>query len=102
DESINIGSIVVSRTTGQMVIPISRRIESSDGVFAGVALATVPVAYFQSFFNRMDVDEEGVIFLALGNGELLARRPTLTALMTTNLSKGEIYSRYLPHSDSGT
>lgn len=102
DESINIGSIVVSRTTGQMVIPISRRIESSDGGFAGVALATVPVSYFQSFFKRMDVDEQGVIFLALDNGELLARRPTVAALMTTNLSKGDIFSRYLPHSDSGT
>ncbi len=102
DQSIHVGSIVESRTTGDMVIPISRRIETADGAFAGVALATVPVSYFQSFFKRMDVDDEGVIFLALDNGELLARRPTVVALMTTNLSKGEIFSRYLPQSDSGT
>lgn len=102
DQSIHIGSIVESRTTGEMVIPISRRIETADGAFAGVALATVPVSYFQSFFKRMDVDDAGVIFLALDNGELLARRPTVAALMTTNLSKGEIFSRYLPQSDSGT
>ncbi|AKS04665.1 sensor domain-containing diguanylate cyclase [Pseudomonas trivialis] len=101
-QSIHVGSIVESRTTGDMVIPISRRIEASDGTFAGVALATIPVAYFQNFFNRVDVDNEGVIFLALNNGELLARRPTVAALMTTNISKGEIFSRYLPHSDSGT
>lgn len=102
DQSIHIGSIVESRTTGEMVIPISRRIETADGAFAGVALATVPVSYFQSFFKRMDVDDAGVIFLALDNGEFLARRPTVAALMTTNLSKGEIFSRYLPQSDSGT
>ncbi len=102
DQSIYVGSIVESRTTGDMVIPISRRIDTVDGVFAGVALATVPVSYFQSFFKRMDVDDEGVIFLALDNGELLARRPTIGALMTTNISKGDIFSRYLPHSDSGT
>lgn len=102
DQSIHVGSIVESRTTGEMVIPISRRIEATDGAFAGVALATVPVSYFQSFFKRMDVDDAGVIFLALDNGELLARRPTVAALMTTNLSKGEIFSRYLPQSDSGT
>ena len=102
DQSIHIGSIVESRTTGEMVIPISRRIETADGAFAGVALATVPVSYFQSFFKRMDVDDAGVIFLALDNGELLARRPTVAALMTTNLSKGEIFSRYLSQSDSGT
>lgn len=102
DPSIYIGSIVESRTTGDMVIPISRRIESANGAFAGVALATVPVSYFQSFFKRMDVDDQGVIFLALDNGELLARRPTIAALMTTNVSKGDIFSRYLPYSDSGT
>lgn len=102
DQSIHVGSIVESRTTGDMVIPISRRIETADGAFAGVALATVPVSYFQSFFKRMAVDDDGVIFLALDNGELLARRPTVAALMTTNLSKGEIFSRYLPESDSGT
>ncbi|KAB2526492.1 sensor domain-containing diguanylate cyclase [Pseudomonas sp. GXM4] len=102
DQSIHIGSIVESRTTGEMVIPISRRIETADGAFAGVALATVPVSYFQSFFKRVDVDDAGVIFLALDNGEFLARRPTVAALMTTNLSKGEIFSRYLPQSDSGT
>lgn len=102
DESIQIGSIVESRTTGDKVIPISRRINAPDGTFAGVALATVPVAYFQTFFERMDVDDKGVIFLALNNGDLLARRPTLAALMTTNLAQGDIFSLYLSKDDSGT
>ena len=102
DESIHVGSIVESRSTGDMVIPISRRINAPDGTFAGVALATVPVAYLQAFFERMDVDDKGVIFLALNNGDLLARRPTLSALLTTNVAKGDIFTRYLPHSDSGT
>ncbi|MEQ7920343.1 sensor domain-containing diguanylate cyclase [Xanthomonas sp. WHRI 1810A] len=102
DGSTHVGSIVKSRSTGDMVIPISRRINAADGTFAGVALATVPVAYFQTFFERMDVDDNGVIFLALNNGDLLARRPTLTALMTTNVAKGDIFTRYLPNSDSGT
>ncbi|MBD8710304.1 GGDEF domain-containing protein [Pseudomonas sp. CFBP 13711] len=102
DESIHVGSIVKSRNTGDMVIPISRRINTPDGEFAGVALATVPVACFQAFFERMDVDDKGVIFLALNNGDLLARRPTLTALMTTNVARGDIFTRYLPYSDNGT
>lgn len=50
----------------------------------------------------MDVDDKGVILLALNNGDLLARRPTLKELKTTNLSKGEIFSVYLPRNDSGT
>ncbi|MDO7927554.1 diguanylate cyclase [Pseudomonas sp. KFB-139] len=102
DDSIHIGSIITSRTTGEMVIPVSRRIQSPDGGFAGVALATIPVAYFQRFFERMEVDDKGVIFLALDNGDLLARRPAVGTLVVTNISKGEIFSRYLPVSDRGT
>lgn len=102
DVSIHVGSIVQSRSTGEAVIPISRRINAPDGTFAGVALATVPVAYFQTFFKRMDVDDNGVIFLALNNGDLLARRPTLAALMSTNVAQGDLFTNYLPYSDSGT
>ncbi|MBI6853074.1 diguanylate cyclase [Pseudomonas cichorii] len=102
DDSIHIGSIVTSRTTGEMVIPVSRRIEYPDGRFAGVALATISAAYFQRFFERMEVDDTGVIFLALENGDLLARRPAVGTLVVTNISRGEIFSKYLSTSDSGT
>lgn len=100
--AIHIGEIIVSRTTGDMIIPVSRRTQHPDGSFSGVVLATIPVAYFQSFFDRLDVDKKGVILLALNNGNLLARRPMVDALMTTNVSKGELFSRYLVNSDEGT
>lgn len=100
--AIHIGEIIVSRTTGDMIIPVSRRTQHPDGSFSGVVLATIPVAYFQSFFDRLDVDKQGVILLALNNGNLLARRPMVDALMTTNVSKGELFSRYLVNSDEGT
>ncbi|MBD8572824.1 diguanylate cyclase [Pseudomonas syringae] len=96
---VNVGSIVVSRTTGELIIPISRRLETADGGFAGVVLATLPVAYFQDFFARLDVESDGVILLARNNGDLLARRPQINNLITTNISKGEIFSKYLPHRD---
>ncbi|WP_426135788.1 sensor domain-containing diguanylate cyclase [Pseudomonas sp. PWP3-1b2] len=100
--AIHIGQVILSRTTGDMIIPVSRRTEYPDGSFSGVVLATLPVAYFQRFFERLDVDKQGVILLALNSGDLLARRPMIDALMTTNITKGELYSRYLINSDSGT
>ncbi|WP_407315350.1 diguanylate cyclase [Pseudomonas sp. nanlin1] len=100
--AIRIGSIILSRTTGDPVIPVSRRLQYPDGRFAGVALATLPVAYFQRFFERLEVDDKGVIFLALNNGDLLARRPLIENLMTTNIAKGDIFTRYLPQADHGT
>lgn len=102
DDAVHIGAIVESRTTGELIIPVSRRINAADGSFGGVALATIPVAYLQNFFERLDVDANGVIFLALNNGDLLARRPALAQLKTTNVSKGELFSLYLPRHNSGT
>lgn len=102
DAAIHIGEVILSRTTGDMIIPVSRRTEYPDGSFSGVVLATLPVAYFQSFFERLDLDKKGVILLALDNGDLLARRPMIDSLMTTNIAKGELFSRYLINSDDGT
>jgi diguanylate cyclase (GGDEF)-like protein len=102
DLAIHVGQIILSRTTGDMIIPVSRRTQYPDGSFSGVVLATLPVAYFQRFFERLDVDKQGVILLALNNGDLLARRPMIGALMTTNIAKGELFSRYLVNSDDGT
>ncbi|ANF87310.1 diguanylate cyclase [Pseudomonas antarctica] len=102
DSAIHIGQVILSRTTGDMIIPVSRRTQYPDGRFSGVVLATLPVAYFQHFFERLDVDKKGVILLALNNGDLLARRPMIDALMTTNIAKGELFSRYLINSDEGT
>ncbi|MDF3199085.1 diguanylate cyclase [Pseudomonas sp. 1912-s] len=102
DSAIHIGQVILSRTTGDMIIPVSRRTQHSDGSFSGVVLATLPVAYFQRFFDRLDLDNQGVILLALNNGDLLARRPMIDALMTTNIAKGELFSRYLINSDDGT
>jgi len=99
--AIHIGKIILSRTTGDMIIPVSRRTQHPDGSFSGVVLATLPVAYFQSFFERLDVEKQGVILLALDSGDLLARRPMIDALMTTNITKGELFSRYLKSSDEG-
>ncbi|NIL16440.1 diguanylate cyclase [Pseudomonas sp. AN3A02] len=100
--AIHVGQVILSRTTGDMIIPVSRRTQYPDGSFSGVVLATLPVAYFQSFFERLDVDKQGVILLALDNGDLLARRPMIDALMTTNIAKGELFSRYLINSNDGT
>lgn len=99
--AIHIGQVILSRTTGDMIIPVSRRTQYPDGSFSGVVLATLPVSHFQSFFERLDVDKQGVILLALDNGDLLARRPMIDALMTTNIAKGELFSRYLKSSDEG-
>jgi hypothetical protein len=53
DHRTLIGRPVKSRSGGQWIITVSRRFNHPDGRFAGVALATVDVAYFSQFFQEI-------------------------------------------------
>jgi diguanylate cyclase (GGDEF)-like protein len=71
----HVGIPVRSRSTGAWILPLSRRIEAPDGSFAGVALATLDLAWFGRFYDSFDVGQRGTILLALDNGTLIYRRP---------------------------
>jgi diguanylate cyclase (GGDEF)-like protein len=71
----HIGNPVRSRTTGDWIVPISKRFEHPDGRFAGVALATISMDYFHAFYRDIEIGPRGVIFVAFGDGTLLTRHP---------------------------
>lgn len=68
-----IGSPVKSRAGGQWIITASRRINDSDGGFAGVALLTIDVSYFVKFYERFDIGAKGSASLLNNGGIMLAR-----------------------------
>ena len=47
--SVHIGHVIRSRSTGDLVIPVSLRLNDAAGGFAGVGLATVKIDYFRHF-----------------------------------------------------
>jgi signal transduction histidine kinase len=69
-----IGSVIGSRIDGRPMFPLSRRL-AVDGVFAGVVVATLDVAYFQSFYDK--VRREGPLRIAMyrSDGSVLAMQP---------------------------
>lgn len=97
-----IGQAIQSRTTGDWIIPLSRRINDAQGNFAGVVLATIELVYFDRFFDRFDIGEKGVITLVLANGTVLARRPSTTSTAGTSIAEGELFSKYLKEHYEGT
>jgi diguanylate cyclase (GGDEF)-like protein len=98
----HVGSAIRSRTTGDWVIPLSRRINDPQGHFAGVVLATIELVYFDRFFDRFDIGEKGVITLVLADGTVLARRPSSTTTTGISIAQGELFSKYLNEHYEGT
>ncbi|MDT0138098.1 sensor domain-containing diguanylate cyclase [Acidovorax sp. PRC11] len=74
-ERILIGRPITSRSTGEWVIPVSRRLNDANGEFAGVALATVKVTSILKLLNSFDVGAKGAISLSLIDGTIVVRRP---------------------------
>ncbi len=102
DRSAHIGVPVKSRSTGEWIVTVSRRFNHRDGSFAGVALATISMDYFQRFYSSFDIGEQGAIVLALDDGTLLVRRPFDESLIGTSMASGPLFSYYLKRSTAGT
>src|SRR5579862_5470609 len=51
DREPHVGAPVYRKALERWVIPVSRRIDHKDGSFAGVVVAAIDMAYFQSFYD---------------------------------------------------
>ncbi|MGJ7489641.1 diguanylate cyclase domain-containing protein [Variovorax sp. ZT4R33] len=69
-----VGAPIVSRSSGEWVLPVSRRLNDPDGKFDGVALATVSVRHLRSLLDKYDVGRRGAIAVALPD-RLVVRKP---------------------------
>jgi len=76
-----LGAPTVSRSTGDWVVPISRRLTDADGNFSGVVLATMSLEHLRRVLARFDVGE-GAVTLTIA-GHHAARHP----LIATDVGK---------------
>ncbi|GJB82510.1 response regulator [Aeromonas caviae] len=101
DRGVHIGSVVRSRSTGDLIIPISRRLQYADGSFAGVLLGTIKVDWFVRYYGDFKIDERGALVLAKRDGTILVRRPFAEQVIGRSLSSSEIFRKHLPHASEG-
>jgi diguanylate cyclase (GGDEF)-like protein len=102
DRGPYVGPPVRSKSTGDWIVTVSRRINLPDGRFAGVVLATINMNYFRLFYERFSIGKNGAIFIANGTGILLLRRPFDESLLGRDISKFPVFRDYLPKSPVGT
>jgi len=101
DRRVRVGAVVKSRSTDDLIIPISRRLNNPDGSFAGVLLGTIKVSYFVDYYGDFKIDDKGALVLAMRDGTILVRRPFVAEVIGGSLSGSEIFRRYLPYANEG-
>lgn len=100
--NIHIGPVIHSRSTGELVIPVSLRLNDRAGGFAGILLATVRVDYFRQFYNYYELDDKDVLVLMLADSTVLYARPMPDSYIGRNLSSSHLFQQMLMKSDRGS
>ena len=90
DRAIFIGPPVFGRILNRWVIPISRRYNKADGSFGGIVSAHVELAFFQKFYDQMEIGKSGSILLLSADERLLVRRPFLEENVGRDMSRSNL------------
>jgi diguanylate cyclase (GGDEF)-like protein/PAS domain S-box-containing protein len=101
DRKTLIGQPIRSRSGGQWVSTLSRRINHPDGSFAGVVLATVDASYFSQFYGQFDMGANGTISLMSADGIIMARGPDDGTSVGRDLSAGPLFKDTDSRASSG-
>jgi diguanylate cyclase (GGDEF)-like protein len=72
-----VGAPVTSRIDGSVNITITRRIDHLDGSFAGVAVASVSMTFFQTLFEQVQAKSGGIVGLIADDSTILVRTPPI-------------------------
>lgn len=79
DNEMFVGKLNLGRITYKWAIPMSHRINKTDGSFGGIVYASVDPEYFTRFYQRADLGVQGVVALIGLDGIVRARRTGQTS-----------------------
>lgn len=100
--SIHPGPVISSRSTGDLVIPVSLRVSDAYHGFQGVLLATIKVDYFRRFYSYYEMGKRDVLVLMLADSSVLYARPMPDSYIGKNLSSSPLFSEKLSHMSRGS
>lgn len=72
-----LGNPVKSRVSGNMIVALSRRLETPDGAFDGIVYATIRLDELTRIFSSLDLGEGGTVVLRDTSLRLVARFPQI-------------------------
>lgn len=78
DAGLYVSHPLSSLVDGEPIIALSRRL-TRDGVFAGVAVATIKLSHIKDIYAGLDLGSHGAMALFSTDGKLLMRQPFVQA-----------------------
>lgn len=97
-----IGTPIQARIGGAWALPVSRRVETHDGAFAGIVQALVRMDYFTQFYGAIDLGQNMSVLLWRRDGLVLIRKPHADQWYGKSMAASKIFSEHLPRAPSGT
>ena len=97
-----IGERVKSKIDGSYNITVTRRINHTDGSFAGVVVTSVSMKFFQQLFDQVRTESGGIIALLSDDGAILARSPAITADTPRPVVRSELRKQILDRPNGGS
>ncbi|WP_375457713.1 diguanylate cyclase [uncultured Enterovirga sp.] len=98
DRGLFVSRPYVSRLIGKPVVGLSRRLSNADGSFAGVALATIEVAYFEKLLSRLHLGPKAVVSLIRTDGTFIVRHGSSTSAPAGDVSASPVFRRMMADS----
>ncbi len=102
DRELVFGVLERNPANDAWVMPVSRRITTADGRFAGVIVASVLPSYFQAFYDSIERGNDGFVTLFLASGAVAVTSPHQDAVMKRDWAQSSLFRQELPHWPTGT
>jgi len=101
-DNLHVGPVIRSRSTHELVIPVTLRVNDAFKGFRGVLLATIKVDYFRRFYSYYELSEGDVLVLMLADSTVLYARPMPDTYIGKNLSVSPLFLKMLATADKGS
>ncbi len=91
DIGLYVSQPLQSRTDGQWIMALSRRVNNPDGTFGGVVVGTLRLEYVHQLFARMKLGRSGSLTLFRTDGTIMMREPFNPADLGRNLHQSRLF-----------
>lgn len=102
DTLLHVGHVIRSRSTGELIIPVSLRLNDAQGEFRGVVLGTVSINFFRNFYSWYELPQGGLMGLIHADGNILYIRPFADSFINRSMAKSPLFTNLLKSTLSGT